>query len=335
VDIEDIYDEFNYGIKNTKAIKDFLSYTYQNWQPSAPTYVLLIGDASWDPKKNSPTSVKEDYVPIWGNPVTDNWFVCFDGKDDMLPDMFIGRLAIETNEEGERIFRKVEKYVALPSADWKKNLLFINGGFNDAEQTMFGNQTTGIINNYVTPPPASCVPDIISKELDGLYEGEKREEIIEQINKGKLWVNFIGHGGSGTWELMFHDEQVYHLENSERLPFVTSLTCHTGRFANPETTNFGENFVNYSDAGAIGFVGTSGWGFVYEDNVFANKLFETMLSDTVHQLGAALALSKIKFWGELYPSVRTKSVIYQYSLLGDPALKLTLPEIPDLTISAT
>jgi len=333
VDIEDIYDEFNYGIKHAKAVKDFLSYTYQNWQLPAPTFVLLIGDASWDPKKNSPTSVKEDYVPTFGNPVTDNWFVCFDGEDDILPDMFIGRLAIETNEEGEQVLNKVEKYAALPSADWKKHVLFINGGFNDREQSLFNNQTAGIINKYVAPPPSSCVPVVISKELDGLYEGEKREEIIEAINNGKLWVNFIGHGGSGTWELMFHDEQIFQLENSERLPFVTSLTCHTGRFANPEITNFGENFVNYSDGGAIGFVGSSGWGFVYEDGQFANKLYETVLTDTVHQLGMGLALSKIKLWGALSHNVYTESIIYQYSLLGDPAINLTLPENSDLAIS--
>ena len=333
VDIEEIYDEFNFGIKHVKAIKDFLAFAYQNWKKPAPAYVMLIGDASWDPKKNSQSSVKEDYIPIWGNPVTDNWFVCFDGENDILPDMFVGRLAIETNEEGERIFRKVEKYAALPSESWKKHILFINGGFNDSEQATFGKQSQNIINEFVVVPPSSCKPYVISKELDGLYEGEKREEITAQINVGKLWVNFIGHGGSGTWELMFHDEQVWQLENEDRLPFVTSLTCHTGRFANPEITNFGENFVNYSDAGAIGFTGTSGWGFIYEDEVFAKKLFETALVDTVHQMGAALALSKIKFWGELYPHVRTESVIYQYSLLGDPALKLTLPEIPDITIN--
>ena len=332
VDVEDVYDEFNYGIKHARAIKDFLAYTYENWVKPAPTFVLLVGDASWDPKKNSPSSVKEDYIPTWGNPVTDNWFVCFDGEDDILPDMFIGRLAIETNDEGLTIFGKAQRYSELPPDDWKKQLLFINGGFDDREQRTFGRQSQDIIKNYVSAPPASCVPHVISKELDGLYEGEKREEIISEINDGKLWVNFIGHGGSGTWELMFHDEQVYQLENSEQLPFISSLTCHTGRFANPEITNFGENFVNYSDAGAIGFTGSSGWGFEYEDEVLAKKLFGTVFKDTVRQMGAALALAKIKFWGELYPTVRTEAILLQYSLLGDPALKLALPERPELVL---
>ncbi len=333
VDIEEVYDEFNYGIKHARAVKDFLAYAFESWQKPAPVYVLLIGDASWDPKKNARSSLKTDYIPVWGNPVTDNWFVCFDGEDDILPEMFIGRLAIETADEGETVFRKVENYSALPSEDWKKHLLFINGGTNDSEQVTFGSQTQNIIADFVYPPPASCVGHVLSKELDGLYEGEKRDEILNEINQGRLWVNFIGHGGSGTWDLMFHDEQIFQLTNRERLPYITSFTCHTGRFANPEITNFGEKFVFYSEAGAIGFTGTSGWGFIYEDEVFADKLFETVFRDTVRQMGAALALAKLKFWAAMYPSVRTKSVIYQYSLLGDPAVELTLPKIPDLVIN--
>lgn len=333
-DIDDVYDEFNYGVKHVKAIKEFLKWAYENWQKPAPAFVLLIGDASWDPKKNSPTSTQTDYVPTYGSPVSDNWLVCFDGADDYLADMAIGRIAIQTELEGERIYQKVTNYSQLPTADWKKHLLFINGGFNDTEQLVFGTQSSEIINNYVNAPPASCVPTVISKELDGLYEGENREIIISEINSGKLWVNFIGHGGSGTWELMFHDQQVFELENQERLPLITSFTCHTGRFANPEIISFGENFVNYSDAGAIGFIGSSGWGFTYEDWIIAQKLFESALKDTIHQLGTALAMAKLKFWSMLNSSILTKSVVRQFNLLGDPALELTLPNKPDILIKA-
>jgi hypothetical protein len=49
-DIEDIYDEFSYGIKSPQALKDFLSYAYSNWSPPAPQYVLLVGDSTYDPK---------------------------------------------------------------------------------------------------------------------------------------------------------------------------------------------------------------------------------------------------------------------------------------------
>ncbi len=47
--MQDIYDEFSYGIKDAQAIKDFLTYAYNNWKTgSHPTYVLLVGDANID-----------------------------------------------------------------------------------------------------------------------------------------------------------------------------------------------------------------------------------------------------------------------------------------------
>ena len=33
VDVQDIYDEFNDGILNPNAIREFLDYAYHNWQP--------------------------------------------------------------------------------------------------------------------------------------------------------------------------------------------------------------------------------------------------------------------------------------------------------------
>ena len=51
VDIQNIYDEFNHGILDPNAIREFLSYAYHNWQPPAPTYVFLVGDTNVDLKK--------------------------------------------------------------------------------------------------------------------------------------------------------------------------------------------------------------------------------------------------------------------------------------------
>ena len=36
VDVQDIYDEFSYGMVTPQAIKDFLTYAYENWAAPAP-----------------------------------------------------------------------------------------------------------------------------------------------------------------------------------------------------------------------------------------------------------------------------------------------------------
>jgi len=49
IDIEDLYDEFSFGNKSPKAIKDFLVSAKSNWRRAA-RFVLLVGDASLDPR---------------------------------------------------------------------------------------------------------------------------------------------------------------------------------------------------------------------------------------------------------------------------------------------
>jgi hypothetical protein len=49
VDVEDIYDEFNGGVKSPLAIREFLLRARVEWK-SPPRFVLLVGDASFDPR---------------------------------------------------------------------------------------------------------------------------------------------------------------------------------------------------------------------------------------------------------------------------------------------
>jgi hypothetical protein len=49
IDVEDLYDEFSYGTRTPQAIKDFLTRASASWQ-TPPRFVLLVGDASFDPR---------------------------------------------------------------------------------------------------------------------------------------------------------------------------------------------------------------------------------------------------------------------------------------------
>ena len=45
VDVEDVFDEFSFGVKTPQAIKDFLGFARSSWQ-KAPRFLLLVGDAN-------------------------------------------------------------------------------------------------------------------------------------------------------------------------------------------------------------------------------------------------------------------------------------------------
>ncbi|MBN1351820.1 T9SS type A sorting domain-containing protein [candidate division KSB1 bacterium] len=329
---EDIYDEFNAGLIDPNAIRDFLKYTFNAWQPPAPSYVLLLGDASWDYRQTGINSQKENYVPSYGNPVSDTWFVSFDDTYGFLPNMFIGRIPVENAEQAQIALDKLIEYENSAAAQWKKNVLFITGGKGVSEQSGFISQSKYLSDYFVKPPPASCASYMIHKTTDEDLEGEKTFEIASAINSGKLWVNFLGHAGSRTWDLMFDDPDIDALENWGRLPFITSMTCHTARFANPTSSSFGEHFLLVENSGAVAFWGTSGWGYIDKDFELLKTLFPTALADTIRELGAATTLAKLNLWERYGSNPYSKSTIHQYTLLGDPLTRLALPEKPDLVL---
>ncbi|HWO02276.1 MAG TPA: C25 family cysteine peptidase, partial [Blastocatellia bacterium] len=97
-DVEDVYDEFNFGQKSPQAIKDFLAFARSSWQ-TAPRFVLLVGDASLDPKGylGRPNT---DFVPTklidtsLLETSSDDWLTDFEG--DGITDMAVGRLPVDT-----------------------------------------------------------------------------------------------------------------------------------------------------------------------------------------------------------------------------------------------
>jgi hypothetical protein len=119
VDIEDIYDEFSFGIKSPQALKDFLAYAHRNWPQPAAQYVLLVGDSTYDPKDHWGEADDTAYLPTYlmftdfkGETVTDQWFVTFSG-DDAVADMHIGRLPAADAAQATTM---VDKIIAYESA---------------------------------------------------------------------------------------------------------------------------------------------------------------------------------------------------------------------------
>jgi hypothetical protein len=98
VNLQDVFDEFNYGIRSAESIRDFLEYTYNNWSPR-PEHCLFLGEGLIDERDGSPYrwANKIPTKLVWllarGATASDNWFGCFVG-DDVVSDISIGRLNI-------------------------------------------------------------------------------------------------------------------------------------------------------------------------------------------------------------------------------------------------
>ena len=197
VELEPIFDEFNYGIYSPEAIRDFLAYAYHNWSGDAPSYVLLVGDGTYDYKGNlsqgNPNLLPPylAWVDPWiGETAADNRYVTVSG-DDPFPDMHIGRLPAETTAQLVTMVAKTIAYETNPAPrDWTERVLFVTDDPDSAGD--FYAYSDDLVNNYLPEPYAPIKAYYGSTCLTGDL---CKQVILDTLNTtGALLVNYIGHG---------------------------------------------------------------------------------------------------------------------------------------------
>ncbi len=323
VEVQNIYDEFNHGISNPYALRDFLEYTYHNWKPPAPTYVLLLGDTNLREKSSTVPTIQIQ-VPGYGSSASDHQFVTIRG-DDQFPDMLIGRVPV-TNSVEARIF--VERAINYESngnrGPWHKRILMLAG--SDAD---FHYQIDSLVeHSHLTRKYETQIiyaPPTAEDELTlGGGVTPVGRQVIDGFNAGASLINYVGHGGGGRWassRMMDLEDPKINLTNISELPFVISMTCFTGAFDIPGGC-LAEEFLRSETGGAIAVFGGTSIGLLLQDHILNRELFKVIFDDKTQYLGAIIAAAKTNFLILLpgYPDLANI-----FTLFGDPATKLNLP----------
>jgi hypothetical protein len=337
VDIFQIYDEFSYGLLDPFALKDFVQYAFQNWQSAAPSYVVLVGDMSYDYRKLLESS-RPNFIPSipffaqqYGQAASDNMIVAVSGND-IAPDLAIGRLSMETVEEGNVLLNKLINYPDDPSKAWKEDILLVASGLSLEDEIQFGfnDASVALCETYVTPQGFHCskVFHFPSRPEHEPFQGAG-PEIRREINDGAVLLNYYGHGGGFQWDLVFLEDDIYLLENNGRLPIILSVTCYTAHFDNQRV--FGEIFNQVEGKGSVGFYGSSGLTYWGVGKAINNQLFDEIFNERNYIIGKAILNSKNRVPSAGIYGIQLALLTY----LGDPVLKMALPEYPDFVIKSS
>ncbi|MEO6695421.1 MAG: C25 family cysteine peptidase [Ignavibacteria bacterium] len=333
-EIKDVYDIFNYGLQEPVAIRNFARYVYDNWQLPKLGYLCLMGRGSLDPKKNSASTLYEkNLIPVAGNPTTDTYFANFgQGAFSFTPQVAIGRLTAYTVTEAQNMVDNIITYENTPPSSWWKNFSFIVGGGDSADQATFQSIINPLITSHVLPPSVSGDGHKIYRtDFNPAVTYNYKDSIRRDIDNGTLIASFQGHAGNQDWEDGMQDPTT--LSNYGKLPFVMSMTCYTGKVGEPGFRVFGERFMNMSNRGAVGFIGSTGWGWQYAGNTLQNWMLYGIAKDTLRRFGDILKFGMKKIsYDSASSSVR--HTLNCYGLLGDPAVKLALPVRPEFVISS-
>ncbi|MEK9136813.1 MAG: C25 family cysteine peptidase, partial [Bacteroidota bacterium] len=336
VDVQDIYDEFNYGVFNGDSVKSFVKYAYERWPTPAPAYLLIFGDASPDPQKWDPLTTSVNFISGHGGyPTGDNWFACFDTARPFLPSLLIGRIPVADSVHASRMVSKVMDYENYPVGAWNKSTLAITGPQTVSEMISFAFLSDGTISSYLAPPPLGMnTHRAYRTSIQPLVfiDNSKKQYMHDIVNNGVVLINYLGHAAGQTLVLDFgspHD-----LQNTNRQwPFVMSVSCNIGAYTTRYGRTLGEDFVLADNRGGIAMWGASGAGYAGAGTLLVNFCLRSV-ADSIRDFGTLTTLARYRLW-QLSPSFYTYILQVKLTpLLGDPLSKLAIPLKPDLALTA-
>jgi hypothetical protein len=310
IDIEDLYDEFNFGNKTPQALIDFLLRARTYWQ-KPPRFVLLVGDASVDPR-NYLSLGDFDFVPTKLidtailETASDDWFVDFNG--DGLPQMAVGRLPVRTVEEAQIVVSKIVGYER--SAQSLRDVLLVadmKGGEDDFDFEGGSSEVEALLPQGVT------IYRIYRSQFAG--DEQVHSELLRRLNEGKLLVNYLGHGSVAIWRgSIFDSDDAAALSNGLRLPFVVSMTCLNGFFQDPSMDSLAEALLKARQGGAAAVWASSGLTEPAGQGVMDKELVRLLFNGESLTLGEAVQRAKA--------ATSDGDVRRTWILFGDPTTRL-------------
>jgi len=334
VNVQDIYDEFNYGIQSPEAIKSFLEYAYHYWAEPKPYYIVLAGDGSWDQKDRfgeGGNLIPSYYVQTmnYGYSASDYWFTLLEGND-FIPEVCLGRIPARENEEIDAYYGKYLQNENEPvNGTWRNKYLFISGRDTDPLEDLEekAEQAISMLPHWI------FVERLSTGNTESPFFGGN-SELQEFFNGGCGIMSYNGHGGGGVWDdnNIMDVPRVANLQNEGLYPFIANFTCYICQYDVKEwRSTLGEEFVFAEDKGALGVFGSTGLGWGISGGELQQSMSNALTSGAQLMQGDLMNISKILFLGAQFGSSQSFLDNLDYAtmmnmiLLGDPSAKLAMP----------
>jgi hypothetical protein len=343
---DQIYNEFSSGSQDVSAIRDYMKMLYDKSSfGDKPGYLLLFGDASFDYKhritENTnivPTYESNESLTETGSFVTDDYFGLLDdyegGSASGELDLGIGRFPVSTPEQAWNAVNKVENYLLNKSdvsGDWRNTICFVA---DDQDSNLHLDQAEGMAAIADTMEPGIRVNKIysdafaIKKTSAGYRYPDVNANINKQVEKGATIVNYTGHGGLIGWseEQILDVPAINGYKNINNLPLFITATCEFSRFDNPVFTSAGEYAFFNPNGGAVALLTTTRLAYAHANIIVNTRIYKHLFqkeNGELPRLGDLVRLSKT-------PS---SANYLNFTLLGDPALRLSFPHHQVITNS--
>lgn len=327
VSIEDIFEQFGFGMKDPVAMRNFLYTLYRNSQNLL--YALLLGDATYDyrnilQKGGNIFPVYYDFSESFDINISfagsfDDFY--FDFSGDKYADINYARFPARDKSEVFNYFKKVIDYeLNRFFSDWKNRVLLVADDFtnpNPCESSWHLVPSNNIQKFYI--PKNVIVHHLYMHEYpsEGGRKPLANKDFIDKFNNGYLLINIFSHGNPSqiASEMLLSLMDVQKLNAYNKPPFILILSCKTnvfdrvdGDLAGPK--GLGEYLVTYNK-GAIGVLSSTALSFVGANIAYAQQIFSALKTNRSYPMGYLSRLGKNNWY---------------YVLFGDPSIMIGYPD---------
>jgi len=333
VDINELYDQFSYGIKQTPlAIRFFVNFIIDqhadgNWDKKPALLFLLGKSIRYNQCTNSPSDFSNNLVPTYGT----------NGSDVLLSarntstyqyQMGTGRVSAKTPEEVSVYLNKIIDYeqvlntnypCTIEDRKWLKDVLHIAAGDNSAQEEEFTND----LNGYKEKIEAVKFGGNVLATLSSGTSGVTIAPIETYINNGLNHITFVGHSNGQFWQYGLDTPANY--DNEGKYLFVLSSSCFVGDIHKPfpadlSTVIMAENFT-LSNKGSVGFMAAVKFGFPTHLDNFTSALHNNFTGELY---GKPFSLSMRKASSDLayLETIGEQITSEEMTFCGDPAVEM-------------
>lgn len=359
-----IYNEFSSGMQDVTAIRSFAKMFYdRSATQTGPElkYLCLFGDGTYDPKNR--VANNNNFVPTFqfdrnntsedhiGMMPTDDYFGILDDNEAInssdLIDIGVGRMLVSDLQMGKELVDKVEHYMRNGSGIYSTSNTNCS---SDIYSSTFGDWRTKYVliaddeeNNYFlkydVEPQYEYVRDtLLEMNCEKIYldaytqvatAGGSRypdvnEAITSRIERGALIINYVGHGGEVgvAEERVITVPMIQDWRNIDVMPLIVSATCEFTKFDDPDRVSAGE-WASLNPNGAAIALMTTTRSVYFSVNTdvgesFIREVFQREKDMMPRTFGDIITATKNNVGSDNKRS---------FTLIGDPALRIALPNL--------
>lgn len=339
--LDQVFNEFSSGNIDPTAIRDFTKMVFDR-DPNF-NYLLLFGDGSFDFRniKNLPNpsgfipvyETDESLHPIEGFPSDDYFALLSDNEGINLKgalDIAVGRLTVKSREEAQIVVNKLINYDKNPATlgEWKLRQVFVA---DDEDSGLHQRQADQIASKVDVTYDMFNVNKIY---LDAFQQvttpgGQRypaaKEAFNNDIFKGVLVVNYLGHGGSRGWtqERVLEINDIISWTNANKLPLFVTATCSFTGYDDPNFVTAGEEVLLNPVGGGIGLFTTVRSVYSSSNERLTKAVFDKLFEPVNGKhppIGELMRLAKNSNSSDTI-SINAR----KFTLIGDPSMQLALP----------